>query len=325
MAGGRREQVAAVTAIVGSDRFLRGEALRALLGRIPGTEELGAARFEGGDVELAEVLDEVRTPTLLGGRRAAVVDNADAFVSRFRERLERYCAAPSPDGYLMLLCDSLPKNQRIYKAIAALDGIVAAEAPKGAAMTSWIVERARSVYGKRVSRETAESLRAQAGDAPGALDTELSKLATYAGGREEIGVKDVAALTDCRREEIIFAVMDALADGGTAEALAKWEQVLATDRSAPGRALAGLAWAVRGLLAGRRELDEGGNVYAMAKRKYVDPQVLRGRLERWTAEQLARMQKDLLEADVAMKVGEATAGAAIESWIVKWGEVAAAV
>jgi DNA polymerase III delta subunit len=44
--------------------------------------------FDGSDAELAEVLDEVRTFSLLGGRRIVVVSGADPFVSRHRAALE---------------------------------------------------------------------------------------------------------------------------------------------------------------------------------------------------------------------------------------------
>jgi len=71
------------------------------------------------------------------------------------------------------------------------------------------------------------------------------------------------------------------------------------------------------MLEARRELETGGNVYSMAPRMRVDPGVLKRRLERFSTRHLERMQRDLLEIDLAIKTGEASIEAAIESWIIK--------
>lgn len=311
------EQLAPVIAIVGADRFLRAEMVRDMIARSGADGGLGPTHFDGERATLAEVLDEVRTPSLLGGSRLVIVNDADELISRFREKLERYCAAPAVGGTLLLLCDSLPKNQRIYKAIAGGGKILTVEAPKGRSLVSWIIDRARSEYGKQLAVDAADLLRAHVGDSSGALDSELAKLATYVGQRAEIQLADIEVLTDCHREEIIFAVVDALAEGNAGGAVAAWNQVLATDRAAPGRSIAGIAWALRSMLEARRELDAGGNVYGMAPRMRVDPGVLKKRLERFTTRHLQRMQRDLLEIDLAIKTGEATIETAIESWIIK--------
>lgn len=306
-----------VIAVVGADRFLRTEMVRGLIAQGGADNGLGPTHFDGERATLAEVLDEVRTPSLLGGNRLVIVDDADELISRFREKLERYCSAPAAGGSLVLLCDSLPKNQRIYKAISTGGQITTVEAPKGRSLVSWIIDRAKTVYGKRLTAESADLLRTQVGDSSGTLDSELAKLATYVGERAEIQLADIEALTDCHREEIIFAVVDALAEGDAATAVAAWDQVLATDRAAPGRSIAGMAWALRTMLEARRELETGGNVYSMAPRMRVDPGVLKRRLERFSTRHLERMQRDLLEIDLAIKTGEASIEAAIESWIIK--------
>ena len=88
--------VRAVYAVVGQDRFLRQEVLDAILRDLAGEmDTLGPMRVDGAEAQLAEVLDEVRTMSLLGARRVAIVDSADPFITANRQALERYCAAPS--------------------------------------------------------------------------------------------------------------------------------------------------------------------------------------------------------------------------------------
>ena len=80
-----------VYAVVGRDRFLRSEALDGILsGLASEMDSVGPARHDGSSAELAEVLDEARTLSLLGTRRVVVVDDADGFISANRAALERY-------------------------------------------------------------------------------------------------------------------------------------------------------------------------------------------------------------------------------------------
>lgn len=304
-------------AIVGADRFLRSEVLREVLTRLgDDPDRSGAVRFDGDGVSAAEVLDEVRTPSLLGDRRMVVVDDADDFISAHRAVLERFCAAPIPDGALILLCDSLPKNTRLYKILAQHGEVIACEAPRGRAVLAWLVQRAKSAYGKRVANDAAERLREQLGDSPGMLDAELSKLATYVGARGEITAADIEALSGSYREEKVFVVTDAMAEGRVEDALRAWEQVLATDRAATGRAIAGLAWGVRRLLEARRELDAGESLNVLARKLFADPVLARRRLSGFSVRQLEAQQRDLLAADVAVKTGLATVERSVERFIV---------
>jgi DNA polymerase-3 subunit delta len=307
-----------VYAVLSQDRFLRNEAVAELLRAVDGEgDSLGPTRIEGDQAELADVLDEVRTLSLLGDRRIVVVDDADGFIRENRRPLEEYCSSPVDSGILILICNTLPKNTRLYRIIAEKGQVVVCEAPKGRAITSWITRRAQSEYGRKVGMPAAAALREHTGDSPGALDAELAKLTAYVGSREEITPADIDALVGQHREEKVFAVTDAMSVGDVAKALASWEQVLATDRAAPGRAIAGLAWGVRRLLEARRDLDKGVSVSALARRTYTDPNVLQQRLSRVTTRQLEDQLRDLTAADHAVKIGLGTLGRSVERFIVK--------
>lgn len=307
-----------VYAVVGLDRFMRNEALEGIMSALAGEiDTLGPTGFDGGQAELAAVLDEVRTRSLLGGRRVVVVDEAASFITANRSALERYCESPAESGSLILLCNSLAKNTRLYKIISRTGVVLTPEAPKGRYVITWLSDRARTTYGKRMSGAAARMLLDHLGDALGSLDAELSKLATYVGARDQIMPADIESLTGKHRQEKIFAVTDAMSSHDVAGALRHWEQVLATDRAAPGRALAGLAWGVRQLLDARRAWEGGAGLGDLARRMYTQPEVLRRRLESVTTDRLEDRQRDLLAADLAVKTGLSTVDVAVEKFIVK--------
>lgn len=311
-------EVHPVYAVVGRDRFLRNEMLEHILKALaPEMDMLGPARFDGPRADPAEVLDEVRTPSLLASRRVVIVDDADPFITANRGALERYGSAPLASGSLILLCDALARNTRLYKIIQGSGEVIVCDVPKGRAVSAWIVDRARSKYDKRLSPAGAQMLRDHVGDALGNLDSELAKLTAYVGERGEITPGDIDTLTGQHREEKVFAVTDAISAHDTAGALGHWEQVLATDRAAPGRAIAGLAWGLRRLLEARRDWEGGTSIGELARRMYTDPRMLQRRLETVTTGQLEAQQRDLLEADVAIKTGASTIDRAVEKFIVK--------
>lgn len=311
------QQLSSVYAIIGRDRFLRQAALRDVLRASSQGEDADPSRMNGPDTKIADVLDEVRTLSLLGGRRIVIVDDADSFISTHREILERYCAKPSPDGTLILLCQTMPKNTRLYKIIAKQGSIITCEPPKGRAIINWIVTRTQQIYQCRISAQAAQRLREHIGDDVGRLDSEIAKLSAYVGDRNAITPADIAALTGLHREEKVFAVTDAISSGDVATALGHWEQVLATDRAAPARAIAGLAWGIRRLLQTRREWEAGVSIYALSKKMFTDSSVLEKRLQRLSTAQLEEQLQDLLVADLAIKTGMSTAQTVIEKFIVK--------
>lgn len=310
-----------VFAVVGADRFLRSEALTASL-RAWGLLDdatTSVVRVDGSKAakaSLADALDEVRTYSLLGDRRVVLVDDADDFISAHRKGLERYCESPASTGTLGLLCNSLPKPWRLHKIIAKSGQVLICTAPQYGNVVPWIVRRARDTYGKRLSSTAGASLRQLVGDAPGVIDAELCKLSTYVGQRSTITEEDISALVGQHREELVFAVIDAMIAGDVGAALAAWEQVLATDRAAPGRAIAGLGWGVRQLVEGARLVAGGKPVSVAAKIVRTYEARLSRVLHEVGAGGLEDQLADLCKADLAIKRGLGTLGCEVEKFIV---------
>ncbi len=307
-----------VYAVVGHDRFLRGEALDSILHELaPHVDATGPTSLDGKSASLTDVLDEVRTPSLLGGRRVVIVDNADEFITEHRESLEKNCADPALGGCLILLCDSMPKNTKLRKIIAAAGEVVECEPPKTWAIPGWMVRRAKDAYAKKLNQDAAQMLKEHVGDSLGAIDAELAKLASYVGDRTEITLQDIEAATGENRQEKVFGVMDAITSGDAAAGLRLWEQVLSTDRAAPEKAIGGLAWSARRLLEARREWEHGAELGGLARRLFADPQTLQRRLEQNSVAELLDMQRELLAADLESKTGLTTPEVAVERFIVR--------
>jgi len=353
MTHGKPSKPPPVYVIFGSEGFLRARAIqevtREVLGDSPESRgSMALVEYDGETADIAAVLDECQTPSLLAPLRLVCVRNADTFVSRKppesegaadavgsrgggrkarrtpsnRELLEKYLQSPSPSGVLVLECQSWPTNTKLYKLVDQIGRNIPCEKPRYRTdLYAWVAEQARQAHGCGLEYAVAERLVDLVGDSMGLLDSELGKLATYVAPRGTITIEDVETLVGATREEKIFAITDAIAQRDAGRALALWEQVLATDRDAPYRAVGGLAYGFRRLAEGRRQLDQGIPPATAVKtvKPWARPQEvpeIKRQLERFTLSEWHDHLGQLLKIDAAGKSGLGDVPTAVEKFIV---------
>lgn len=193
--------------------------------------EIDEFRLDGATCELSGVFDEVRGYSLMGGFKLVVVEDADEFVKKHRDALERYVDASSGGGgpvdhaCLVLRCGSWLTTTKLHKAMLKLPGgsggVVKCESPGRGEAVSWIAERAATVHGAKLARDAAATLVDRLGANLGTLDTEVAKLAamvvtTRADGKTSGGSIDRALVereVGRGSEEKAWEVQAAVLDG----------------------------------------------------------------------------------------------------------------
>jgi DNA polymerase III delta subunit len=299
------------------------------LGRILSEVGTGVQRVdvEGEKAELAEVLDELRSFAMFGGAKVVVVRDADDFLSRYREQLEDYVAAPSDSGTLILRLTSLPKNQRIYKAIDKLGGVEPCDPPKD--LAKWAAERAKAAHRMALTPDAAHMLVDLIGDDLGRIDNELAKLAIDAEGTKgPVGPEKVAGSVAFQREQEMWDMTNELAAGDPAAALRRWRQLVQLDNSAEFRAVTWLGmWLenVRKALALKRK---GLGSFAICQQLRIWPQKMQDPFIKTACalgEAGAAAALDLLaEIDHQSKTGVGDAVTNVERFILRVGGTALA-
>jgi DNA polymerase-3 subunit delta len=319
----KSQQHGAAYAVFGGELFLRRQAAAGFIKRVLGDADraLALSEYDGSDaaVSLAAVLDDLRTLPFLTERRLVVVREADAFITQYRSELEDYLAAPSTTGVLLLDCKSLPANTRLHKRIAQLGEVIECKPLKAYAVPAWLVQHCQATCGKRLDQRAAALLCDQIGTDLGLLDAELQKLSMYVGDRAGISAADVEALTGRCREEQVWDILSAIAAGNRAKAFVLWEEVWQTDRAASARAVGGLAFTVRRLLAAKQAQQAGAPIDELRKAMMIwrDDERLMRELNAFTIDQIELMLTRLLEADVAGKTGAASVRSSIEAFIIE--------
>ncbi len=320
----RAGKPAALYAVCGGESFLRRQAITELSDRIlgPADRSLALAEYDGRSdtLEPADVLDDLRTLPFLVERKLVILRDADDFLkdSDHRADLEAYTEKPCERSVFVLECKTLAANTRLYKRIAAAGEVIKCEPIKPYQVPAWLADRARTTYGKRLTQPAAAMLGDQIGPDLGMLDAELQKLTIYVNTRDRIDVGDVEALGGRCREEQVWGILSAIGAGERGKALALWEEVWQTDRAAIGRAIGGLAFTVRRLLAAKQAELAGAPLDDLRKLMMIwrDDQRLQRELNAFSVDQVERMLCRLLEADVAAKTGGVSVQSSIEAFIV---------
>ncbi len=181
-----------------------------------------AAEMAPGKPTLAEVLDDLCTPSFLSSNRLVVVEAADQFLAAHREALEPFLEDGFSGGHLILLLEALDGRTRFAKAVAQKGWAVACKkpfdrpppweayaAPWDNELSHWVASRARE-KGMEMDVETAHAFCQRVGTDLATLDEELEKLRTYLGEtRKKVDLEAVEAVAGELREDSIFDLIDA--------------------------------------------------------------------------------------------------------------------
>jgi DNA polymerase III subunit delta len=163
--------------------------------------------YDGLTATLADVLDELRTYSLMPVHKLVIVDHGEEFVKRFREAVERYAAAPVDQATLILRADTWNKGN-LDKLIAKVGAIVKCEALTHGEAREWIARRAQAVHGRKLSPEAAGQLVQRLGADLLLLDSELGKVVLLAGDDQPVTPELVEQVVGRSSDEKAWAIQE---------------------------------------------------------------------------------------------------------------------
>jgi DNA polymerase III delta subunit len=294
--------------------------------RSPDEPALDRARLEAGTMSMFGAhLTVLRQPLRAAGRSTSAADRLVSLVDSL------------PDGSALALVEERPSRditkppallKRLAESVKARKGhIVEVAAPRRGELRGWIVShaarlgikievRAAHILAERVGGAVWET-DVERGEMTRIADSELRKLATYAG-EQSITADDVEALTADTRPASVFAITNAVdrrEPGAAAEALRR-----ALAEGQPGlRILASLAGRVSDLIVARDLAAAKVPPNEIAKRVARGNARMAERLveaaRRYRGEELDAMLIGLWEADVAIKTSVMDEEPALVAWV----------
>ncbi|TWT41539.1 DNA polymerase III subunit delta [Botrimarina hoheduenensis] len=229
---------AALGVVSGDDGFVRHEVIAVLRERLVGNDDTDGGlqwhSFNGAEADWPSLADTVNTRSLFGGGKSiAYVDEADTFVTRYRDQLEGYAASPS-NGVILLSVKSLPGNTRLAKRVAEFGLHVRCETPtRGPEVAKhrrsaarWLVERAGAEHNVELTAEAVELLFDRLPLNLGVLDQEVARLALLVGENRRIDPRLVDQEVGGWRTRTAWDMIDAAVEGRAADALTQLDRLL---------------------------------------------------------------------------------------------------
>ncbi len=180
--------------------------------------------LDGETAALSDVLDELRSYSLLQSYKIVIVDNADQFMKIHRQAMERYAANPV-DHATLILRSSTWRAGKIDKLIQQVGIVIKCETPKRPEVIKWVMKRADQEYGSRISETAASLLVQRLGVDLMRLDSELSKVVLLAGKDQPVDTSHIEEVVGRSSDEqawvIQEVILDALINRRMGEALGK--------------------------------------------------------------------------------------------------------
>lgn len=304
-----------VCAVAGDEAFLRQVVFQKIRSLVLSEQDADfcLSRFEGAEVSFADVLRETAMIALFGsGKRLVVVDQAEPFISQFKDKIEDYLEEPNKAGILLLNLTTFPSNLRLYKKISEKGIVFNCKALSHSSIPTWLINWAKKNCQATLDRESAETLVDLVGDDLGVLDQETRRLALLAPGGK-ITRTLVQEQVGSWRQRKVWDLIDVALDGNTAEALRQLDK-LVTAGEAPIAILAQMAATLRKLAAACQIFLEAENTPGKPRpslpsvmeqvgvRSFVKEKTI-GQLKKLGSKRGKNLIQNLLLADLDLKGG----------------------
>ena len=204
-----------------------------------------------------------------GAKRLAIVEAADDFVSKFRDKLEDYVEKPKRTGVLLLEVGTWASNTRLYKAVDKQWLQIDCRLPQKSVgkrseldegrLTKWLVDWAKAHYSAVLMPAAAKLLVDLVGPQLGMLDQDLAKLSLFVAPKEKITPELVQKVVGGWKAKTIWEVIEAATNGDAAEALRQLDMALQSGEH-PQALFGQIAWSLRRYAVATR-------IFEMAERR----------------------------------------------------------
>jgi DNA polymerase-3 subunit delta len=290
--------------VTGTDRPKIRRALERLRGRFDESSIDVLSAEKSAEKEASTGADAVAACNALGlfgddGSRLVVVERVERWNATDVDAIAGYVRDPAPATVLALVADEQVKG-KLPEVCAKAGTVLVFDTPKPRDLPAWVREHFER-RGARVVGDAPRALVEIVGDNPATLESEVDKIATWAGG-EEIDREQVEALAVPVAEESAWAVTDTWGARNLPALLDASERALEHEK--PFVVALRLANYVGRVRAVQGLADQGENATAIAKRLRIHEFPARkaaGHAQNYSREELDAAVVRLAELDARLK------------------------
>jgi DNA polymerase-3 subunit delta len=233
---------------VGDEVFFRQRCREAILRHLVPDDRrhFSIFDFDLAETELAEILDRVRTPSLMAPFQVFFVRGVKSLYGRGSNQdklaaIECYCKNPNPDAVLIFVADhiSIPADprridmndrdryQRIRETLGSYCAVVELGRVEEATAVRWIGDSSAAQSVKIDADAAREMVDALGGDMM-MLSNELEKLILYVGEKRHITLGDVETMVLAAKQRSLYELTDAISAKDRVRALEMLDAMLSS-------------------------------------------------------------------------------------------------
>lgn len=311
---------------MGEEEYIKGRALQALQAKLlpEGLEALNETLLTNPPA--SDIIAAAETLPMMAERRLVVVRDSALITSGKAAgeadesaKLAAYMDNLPDFTCLVFYCKGMPDGRKkLTQTLNKKATVVKFEPLADQALHKWMASQLKG-YGKVITPATAALLAFTAGHELMSLVQELSKLASYAGERQEITREDIEAVTTPSLECTVFQLVDALVARKEAEAFRLLEIMLENGEARIG-ILAMMARQYRNLLHLRLMQAQGAGEAVITKQLGVPPFAYRRLTQQARAAEPDALREKLdlcVDTDFAIKSGKMREDIALERAILR--------
>ncbi len=277
--------------------------------------DFGLERFDGSTIKPRELTASLQAAPFLATSRLVIVENLGANRANFK--IDELFGSVPNSTVAIFVESQVDRRTNLFKDLGAADRVVEFKPLTGSALASWIASEAKRLDGT-IDRAATQELIELVGEDQWRLAEELNKLVNY---KPDISKDTVRQLVVAGVEQSIFDLVDAMASGRTAAALAAYRNLL-DRRENEIYILTMVQWQLRNLLWGVMappELTQGELAKAAGLSPFVAGKVL-GARNRHPGGRIEAAYIAASEAEFDVKTGRTKAETAVEQLIYRVSE-----
>lgn len=274
-------------------------------GRSSGTA--GAERVQARETAAGNVIERLSTVPMFGGRRLLMVEQVDVWSKEDQAALASFLPRIPASSCLVLTASGKKAVEVLAKAVEATGKVVEFRTPAERDAPRWLVEKARE-KGKVLSHRAAFILVEMTGANLQMLHSELEKICTFVGERQNIEPEDIEEAASSQRISSTFELLDQIRARQVGKAVKSLRGILFSGEAQPGilalKTLGTLAWNVRMLWQVKDALRRGMTEAELALRLKSKPWAIQKASEqaaRFSDSDLRSIHEAIRRADADLK------------------------
>jgi DNA polymerase-3 subunit delta len=253
--------------------------------------DFSLTRLDAKSTSAGELDNAIRTVSLFGGRRLVILKDAQDLGAKEQKKLWMYLKDPLEASTLVLVVRGAglnTRNPKLAKAAKAAKGFAKAISQSQGCVVDCLRPKARdlpklagqalSEHGLKVGQEGLYALVDAVGEDLGALWQAAEKLFLYKSGQGVVDASDVAQVVVNTRNQSVFELTDAVAEGSSLNALDGIRRLL-RDGESPLSILSHLARHFRNLSKVKALVARGLNLDDVRSQLGLHPFVIKKSLQ----------------------------------------------